>query len=368
MSSANAAGRRLAGFVVEGEIGRGGMGVVLLARQESLGRPAVLKRIRSDLAEHPELLARFEREARAAAALHHPNVVAVYELFSHRGAHYIAQEYVDGVDLASALVVEGPLPWRVAACIGLEVARGLEAVHARGTLHRDLKPANLLLGRRGEVKIGDFGLALDTGAASLTRPGVVLGTPAYMAPEQLRCDRVDGRADLFAFGCVLYEMLTGASPYAADQAREPSGTAVPGPTIAERMQQERYTPPRRLRRDIPRPLARLVKSCLRARPGRRIASAGALRRELERIVGLVSPEELRAELAGWLWERGVFAPRPDETLVMVPAGGVARRRRWPAAAAVALAMAGLALTLAWPDVATRAHRLRDAVALSASPH
>ncbi|MCA9510620.1 MAG: serine/threonine protein kinase, partial [Myxococcales bacterium] len=212
-ASAATGGRTLGGFTVEREIGRGGMGEVLLATQTSLGRAVVLKRILRDLAGEPELAARFEREARAAGALHHGNVVAVYDLFTHRGAQYIALEYVDGVDLASAIALEGALPWRVAATIALEMARGLEAVHARGTLHRDLKPANLLLGRRGEVKITDFGLALDAEASPLTRPGVALGTPSYMAPEQLRCERADARSDVFAFGCVLYEMLTGAPAF-----------------------------------------------------------------------------------------------------------------------------------------------------------
>ena len=133
-------GRVLGGFRVEGEIGRGGMGEVLLARQDTLDRPAVLKRILQDLSGPSELAERFQREARSAGAVHHQNVVAVYDLFSHRGAQYIAQEYVDGADLAMALLLEAPIPWRIASLLALEVARGLEAVHAHGTLHRDLKP------------------------------------------------------------------------------------------------------------------------------------------------------------------------------------------------------------------------------------
>ena len=156
-----AVGKTLGNFVVEGEVGRGGMGVVLRARQESLDRPVVLKQVRRDLLEFPELLERFQREARAAGAVHHQNVVAVYDCFSWRGNHYIAQEFVDGVDLSSALSITGAMPWRIAALIGLQVARRLEEIHSLGTVHRDLKPANILLGRRGEVKIADFGLALE---------------------------------------------------------------------------------------------------------------------------------------------------------------------------------------------------------------
>ena len=208
-------GRTLGGFVVEREIGRGGMGEVLLAQHEGLARPAVLKRTLRGLADQPELAERFRREARAAGRVHHQNVVAVYDLFTHRGAHYLAQEYVDGVDLSTALAFEGPFPWRIAALVALEVARGLEAVHSQGTLHRDLKPANLLLGRGGQVKISDFGLAIDASASPLTQPGVALGTPAYMAPEQLRCEGADARSDLFAWGCVAYEMPIAEKPETA---------------------------------------------------------------------------------------------------------------------------------------------------------
>jgi serine/threonine protein kinase len=136
-------GRTLGNFVVEEEIGRGGMGVVLRARQPMLGRLAVLKKVRRELAELPELAERFQREARAAAAVHHPNVVAVYDHFTWRGDHYIAQEYVDGVDLAAATSRIGRLPWRIASLVALEMARGLEEIHAHGTVHRDLKPPNI---------------------------------------------------------------------------------------------------------------------------------------------------------------------------------------------------------------------------------
>jgi serine/threonine-protein kinase len=350
-------GRSLGGFSVEGEIGRGGMGEVLLARQDTLGRPAVLKRILKDLADQPELAERFHREARSAGAVHHQNVVAVYDLFTHRGAQYIALEYVDGADLASVLLLESPLPWRVAALIALEVARGLEAVHAHGTLHRDLKPANLLLGRRGEVKITDFGLAIDSSASTLTRPGVALGTPSYMAPEQLRCERVDARTDVFAFGCVLYEMLTGAPPFPAGPARTDAPSGEPPETVAERIARGRYRPVRRAARGTPRPLARTVERCLRARPKRRVSSARELRRRLEDLLGAPSPADAQAELARWLWERSLFEPRNDETVVLVAdAPAAARRRRlspWIAVTALATAAAGIGLAVTRPQAVMR---------------
>lgn len=367
-ASAATGGRTLGGFTVEREIGRGGMGEVLLATQTSLGRAVVLKRILRDLAGEPELAARFEREARAAGALHHGNVVAVYDLFTHRGAQYIALEYVDGVDLASAIALEGALPWRVAATIALEMARGLEAVHARGTLHRDLKPANLLLGRRGEVKITDFGLALDAEASPLTRPGVALGTPSYMAPEQLRCERADARSDVFAFGCVLYEMLTGAPafpPAACDGASgggargtdDGAGVGAARPasdSAALRIQRGRYVPVRRAARGVPRRLARLVARCLRPSPKRRVASARELRRALEQLLASPASADCQAELARFLRERNVIEPRSDETLVLVAAEPRAPARRplraLAAAVVLALATAALAGALARPLV------------------
>lgn len=312
--SASWTGRRLGGFTVEQELGRGGMGVVLLARQESLDRPAVLKKILEELvAHHPELEARFEREAHTAARLHHPNVVAVYDRFQHRGAHYIATEYVDGLDLGTLLEREKPLPWRIAATIALEVARGLEAIHAEGMLHRDLKPHNLLIGRRGEVKITDFGLALDTRGAALTQPGIAVGTPPYMAPEQLRGERVDSRADLFAFGCVLYELLVGRPPF------EPPSEGEQGSLLA-RVESGAYPRLRARHPRVPRALRRIVRRCLKPRPARRMASATEIRRGLEALLERPSTVELRRVLASWLWERHVFETRENETVVMIAPG------------------------------------------------
>lgn len=350
-------GRVLGGFRVEGEIGRGGMGEVLLARQDTLDRPAVLKRILQDLSGPSELAERFQREARSAGAVHHQNVVAVYDLFSHRGAQYIAQEYVDGGDLAMALLLEAPIPWRIASLLALEVARGLEAVHAHGTLHRDLKPANLLLGRSGEVKITDFGLAIDSSASSLTQPGVALGTPSYMAPEQLRCERIDARSDVFAFGCVLYEMLTGAPPFPSHAPQDSESSGEAAATVAERIQRGCYRPVRRAARGVPRSLARLIKRCLRAKPKHRIASARCLRRQLEALLETPSPADCQAELAHWLRQRGIFEPRDDETVVLIADTPEPTRRGrlrpWAAATALALATACLGLALTRPQAVMR---------------
>jgi serine/threonine-protein kinase len=154
-------GRKIASYEIEEELAQGGMGVVFLARQPSLERRVVLKTLRRDLAEDESWEERFTREAQAAAGVHHPNVVVVYDCFSWRGERFIAQEHVDGKDAASALKQVGRFEPRIVGLVALEVARGLEEIHARGIVHRDLKPANILLGRAGEAKIADFGIALD---------------------------------------------------------------------------------------------------------------------------------------------------------------------------------------------------------------
>lgn len=340
MSASTLVGRRLGGFTVERELGSGGMGMVVLARQESLDRPAVLKRIHPQHGTNPELEARFEREAIAAARMHHPNVVSVYDRFQNRGQQFIATEYVDGVDLAGLIAVESRLPWRIAAMIALEVARGLEAIHAEGTLHRDVKPHNLLIGRHGEVKITDFGLALDSTGGALTQPGSAIGTPPYMPPEQLRGERVDPRADLFAFGCVLYEMLMGRPPFEVPDENDED-------SMLDRVESGRHPRVRSGRRDVPRALARLIRQCIRPKAQRRIGSAVDVRRCLESLLDRPSSADCQHALAAFLWERRVFEARETETVVMVACAASTNRRRTLRLAMAAAALAVALFALQW---------------------
>jgi serine/threonine protein kinase len=327
--------KRIGSYEVEGELGQGGMGVVYLACQPALERRVVLKTLRRDLAEDETLEERFQREARAAATVHHQNVVSVYDCFSWRGESFLALEYVDGMNLADALQRVGRLEPRIAGLVALELCRGLEAIHEHGTVHRDLKPSNILLGRSGEVKIADFGIALEPSGSALTQTGHAVGTPLYMAPEQLRGERVDGRSDLFSLGVVLYEMLSGRPPFEDDPEREEG--------LLRRIEAGRYARPRKHAPELGRGLERALRRCLRPRPKRRWDSATSLRQSLERRLSASSPAACRREIAAWLWQRELFSPRAKETrpLPRSSARATAATLRWAfATAAVAGLLAG----------------------------
>jgi serine/threonine-protein kinase len=331
----------LGSFEVLREIAEGGMGVVYLARQPALDRHVVLKKIRRDVLSDSCAVERFHREARAAASVHHQNVVAVYDCFTVRGDHYIAQELVDGEDLRSVLNQTGRLEPRVAQLIALEVIRGLEEIHARGIVHRDLKPANILIGTGGETKIADFGIALEGNGEGLTRPGTLVGSVPYLSPEQMLGERVGYRSDLFLFGILLYEMITGMPPF-----EESNGDSTD--TLLERMQQGYYVPPGRRAPRVPFYLTRLIRACLRPRPDRRVRSATEIRRRLERHLAEISPTDCRREIAAFLREQPFVKPTADGTTPMPiePPRGADWNRRvrtWlaPAAAATLLGIVGL---------------------------
>jgi hypothetical protein len=211
-------GSEFAGCRIDAVAGRGGMGVVYLATELALGRPVALKVLAPERASDPAFEERFGREARMAAAIDHPNVIPVYAGGREHGRLYLVMRYVEGTDLQALLAREGPLDPTRAAAIVAQVAGGLDAAHAAGLVHRDVKPANVLIGGRpGEehVYLTDFGLTLAaaTSDARLTTTGQWIGTVAYIAPEQLRGDPADARADVYALGCVLHAALTGHPPF-----------------------------------------------------------------------------------------------------------------------------------------------------------
>ena len=300
--------KNVADYQVDREIGQGGMGVVYLAHQETLERSVVLKKIRRELLSDAVAVERFRREACAAAAIHHQNVVAVYDAFQWRNDLYIAQELVDGQDLRAILQRARRLHPQIAALIALEVVRGLEEIHARGIVHRDLKPGNVLISWEGETKIADFGIALADNGDGLTRPGLMIGSVPYMSPEQILGEPLDQRSDLFLLGILLYEMIAGVPPFreSTDQSTD---------TRLQRMQSRQFTPLRKLAPQAPRWIARLVRSCLKSRPAQRMESTTAVRRYLEHRLGSHSPADCRRRIAIYLRERDVLEPLQERTAV-----------------------------------------------------
>jgi tRNA A-37 threonylcarbamoyl transferase component Bud32/Tol biopolymer transport system component len=263
------------------------MGEVFRARDTRLGRDVAIKSLPVEFAQDPERLARFEREARLLATLNHPNVAGIHGIEEAGGARYLVLEFVDGETLAARLT-RGALPLDEAIAIATQIASGVEAAHESGVIHRDLKPGNVIITPGGQVKVLDFGLATSSGASAsgsdlnlshsptltnqATRAGVILGTAAYMSPEQARGKAVDRRTDIWSFGCVLYECLTGRQLYQGETVsdliarileREPDWSALPANT------------PSRLRE--------LLKRCLRKDPKERLRDIGDARIELEEI-------------------------------------------------------------------------------------
>ena len=239
------------------------MAAVDLARDLELERPVALKRLADSVARDDEVRARFLREGRLAARLSHRNVVRVYDVGEDGGRPYIAMEFVDGETLAELVARTGPQRPEDVARLGIEICRGLAAVHDAGLVHRDVKPQNLLLARDGQVKLGDFGIALGLDATRLTSAGTVLGTAAYLAPEQARGKVVTAAADIYGVGAVLYQLLAGWPP------RTPS-------SLAELAADDAIAPPA----GAPPALAGVVMRCLAADPAARPTSASALAREL----------------------------------------------------------------------------------------
>jgi serine/threonine-protein kinase len=204
---------RLDSYDVLQIVGRGGMGVVFQAFEPSLQRVVAVKVMAPQLASLASARQRFLREARAAAAVRHDQVVAIHAVSEFKGLPYLVMEYVEGTSLADRLSA-GPMPPAEVLRIGILTARGLEAAHARGLVHRDVKPANILLeSGTGRVKLTDFGLAQSREDVRLTQSGAVAGTPMYMSPEQARGEKVDHRSDLFSLGSVLYLLCTGRPPF-----------------------------------------------------------------------------------------------------------------------------------------------------------
>ncbi|MGH8691947.1 MAG: serine/threonine-protein kinase, partial [Burkholderiales bacterium] len=209
---------QLGRYVIDSEIGRGAMGVVFKATDSVLQRTVAVKTVNTALErDHADKYeARFLQEARAAGGLNHPNIVTVYDAGKAGDVVYMAMEYIQGVELRTLLTEGQAMGVTQALSIAAQVAEGLGYAHKNGVVHRDIKPANIMVVADGPVKITDFGIARMRAAADLTQTGVMLGSPKYMSPEQVIGKRADHRSDIFSLGVILYEMLTGAAPFAGE--------------------------------------------------------------------------------------------------------------------------------------------------------
>ena len=260
---------RLGPYRIEARLGEGGMGVVFRAVHDD-GRTVALKVLRDELAADQAFRTRLAREARAAAEVDHPNLAPVLEAGEADGRLYLAVRYVDGRSLAERLAARGPLPVPDLVRLATEVGAGLDALHRRGITHRDVKPHNILLAADGTAVLGDFGLAKSRAWTVLTRPGQVLGTLDYLAPELIRGEPAGPLSDLYALGCVLYECLAGAPPFAG------RGVLRIGMAHLE----EEPGDPAAGRADVPPAVSWTVRQALAKDPARRPTGAGALARML----------------------------------------------------------------------------------------
>ncbi|MFH1808474.1 MAG: serine/threonine-protein kinase [Pseudomonadota bacterium] len=327
--------RRIGSYQVIEEIGQGGMAVVYRGTQEALDRPVAIKELKSEFTHDAQIIERFQREALSVAKLQHENIVHVYDYVCEGDTRSIVMEFVEGVSLYDLLARVDRLPPEVAAAIALQLARALEYAHFRGMVHRDIKPSNVVLSKLGEVKLMDFGIARAEALGDLTRPGIALGTPSYMSPEQIMGERVDWRSDMFSFGIVLYQMLTGRKPFRDTEQR----------TVMQSILKDSYPSPRTIQPDIPLVLQRIVSRCLRKPLERRYPSTEALRVALERYVSRQIRINLRSRLVAFLHHRGLVSE--EDALTVLPRAVLTEtsltemdlafsRSRWPGLRRVAL--------------------------------
>ncbi len=284
-----APGAQVGTYQVLAALGAGGMGEVYRARDPRLARDVALKILPQHLARDPDVMARFEREGRAVAALSHPNILAIFDVGTHEGASYAVTELLEGETLRSRLD-RSPLPWTKAAEIGAAIADGVAAAHARSIIHRDLKPGNVFLTSDGRVKILDFGLARVAPASPIgkapeesieTEPGAILGTVGYMSPEQVRGVAIAAPSDLFSLGCVLYEMVAGRNPFARETGVQ---------TLNAILESE---PPPLAESEVELPLEfeALISRCLEKKPDLRMQSARDLSFALGELLKRARPVE-----------------------------------------------------------------------------
>ena len=296
-------------YEIVSEIGAGGMATVYKAKQKSLDRPVAIKELKKSYRADSQIVRRFERESRVAASLQHENIVHIYDYWK-KPAYAIVMEYVDGINLADIIAKIGALPVDVAIMIAVQVCNALDYAHMRGLVHRDIKPSNIMVKRNGEVKLMDFGIAHTRDLEALTLPGMLIGTPSYMSPEQILGQQLDARSDIFSFGIVLYEMLTGIKPFTDDEARP----------VTARIVNDAILAPRRVNGDIPRSIQRLIKKCLKKKPKKRFDSMLEVERRLgKRLSGKTTKAASLRRIADYLVSCKVIEAAPEQETMIITA-------------------------------------------------
>jgi serine/threonine-protein kinase len=334
-------GRTLGDFYILRRLGQGGMGQVYLAEQISLKRKVALKLLRADLAANATSLQRFKTEATAVARATHANIVQVYFIGETDGMYYMALEYVEGRNLRQYLEKKGPPEVLLALSIMRQVAAALQRASELGIIHRDIKPENILVTRKGEVKVADFGLsrcfAETDQPLHLTQSGVTMGTPLYMSPEQVEGKPIDPRTDIYSFGVTCYHLLAGEPPFRGQSAFE----------VAVQHVQKEPTPLAEIRPDLPRELAAIVHKMMAKKPEDRFQTGREVVREIGRLrdalVGVTGGIPTSALLT-----MGPGPAQPSDAVSTQTAVPIPRRRRWALWGALVLLLSvGVGLGLGW---------------------